>query len=81
MTPLSDLTDADVILNLYLSVIMALHVTDADAATVLMDVTRLTDTDTTPTQTATLEDLMTEVERRLGMEPPELIDQAEGRMQ
>lgn len=81
MTTLSDLTDADVILNLYLSVIMALHVTNADAATVLMDVTRLTDTDTTPTQTATLEDLMTEVERRLGMEPTALIAQTEGRMQ
>ena len=37
-------------------------------ATVQMTVNRMTDTDTTPEQEATLEDLMTEVERRLGID-------------
>ena len=81
MTRFSDLSDTDLMLNLYFSVIMALHVTGAEAATVEMSVTRMTDTDETEEEIGTLQDLMTEVEHRLGIEPGDVDAIVEGRMQ
>lgn len=72
--PLTDLTDHDVMLNLYMSVVMAIHVTDADPTTVEMSICRMTDGDDTIEQTATLKDLMTEVERRLKFNTPDVAD-------
>ena len=66
---LTDLTDADLMLNLYLTVVMAIHVTEADPEKVLLSVGRMTDTETTIDQEATLKDLMTEVEQRLNIDP------------
>jgi hypothetical protein len=67
-TSLTDLTDHDVMLNLYLTVVMALYVTEAEPEKVELSVGRMTDTETTVDQIATLRDLMTEVERRLNID-------------
>ena len=77
---LTTLTDHDIMLNLYLSVLMALHVTHNDAAEVELSVTRMTDDDTTPEEVISLQALMVEVEHRLGIETTN-VSTEEGRLQ
>lgn len=68
MPDLTTLSDEDIMLNLYLTVVMAIEVTEADPDKVLMSVSRATDTEITVEETATLQDLMAEVERRLDID-------------
>jgi hypothetical protein len=77
---LTTLTDHDIMLNLYLSVLMALHVTNNDAAEVELSVTRMTDDDTTPEEVVSLQALMVEVEHRLRIETTNVATE-EGRLQ
>jgi hypothetical protein len=81
MPDLTTLTDDDIVLNLYLTVVMAIEVTEADPDKVLMSVSRGSDTETTVEETATLQDLMTEVERRLDIDRSAITFTEEARLQ
>jgi hypothetical protein len=77
---LSTLSDHDIMMNLYMTVIMALHVTAEDPAEVELSLNRMTDDDTTPDQVISLQALMVEVEQRLGIEITNVATE-EGRLQ
>jgi len=69
--PLDTLTDRDLLLNLYVTIIMAIEVTDIDPDACQQQILQ----DVTPSvteYTATLTEIMAEVERRLEINTEEM---------
>ncbi|XAI95575.1 hypothetical protein [Nostoc phage Nsp-JY21] len=69
--PLTTLSDRDLLLNLYVSVMMAIEVTDTDPDTCLQQILQVAQPQVTD-HTATLTEIMAEVERRLDIDTVEM---------
>ncbi|MFN7224439.1 MAG: hypothetical protein ACK4MS_10510 [Paracoccaceae bacterium] len=67
-TSLSTLTDRDLLLNLYVSVIMAIEMTDTDPDACDQQLLRADAEPSVTDHTATLSEIMAEVEARLGID-------------
>jgi hypothetical protein len=70
-TPLATLTDRDLLLNLYVSVVMAIHATDTDPDACEQQILKADSDQSVTDHIASLTEIMTEVEIRLNINADE----------